>query len=133
MTGGRNIKVQVPPVEILAASSGFDMRLTDVLNKSVPQALNDFALDAHLANDGVPLLKDAVEGILRGDPNLLKRELDTRGRGLWNWIKGAGCAVFATAAVPGYLIAAADLAIANGSSSANQRLPLYSLQSYKKR
>ncbi|KAL8719363.1 MAG: hypothetical protein Q9225_003620 [Loekoesia sp. 1 TL-2023] len=114
MTAGKNIKVQVPPVDILAASSGFDIRLTDVLNNSVPQALNDFGLDTHLATDGIPLLKDAVEGILRGDPNLLKRELEPRGGGLWNWIKGAGCAVFATAAVPGYLLAAADLAIANG-------------------
>ncbi|KAL8645866.1 MAG: hypothetical protein Q9210_006472, partial [Variospora velana] len=91
LTSGRNIKLQVPPLEILVATS-------------------EFGLHGSLAIEGVPLLMTAIEGILGGDRNLRKREIGPRGDGLWGWIKGAGCAVFATAAVPGYLLAAADLA-----------------------
>ncbi|KAI4265205.1 MAG: hypothetical protein L6R35_007167 [Caloplaca aegaea] len=114
LAGGRNnIKLHVPPLEILAAPGDFEPRLTNVLNTSVPRALSEFGSDGAMAIEGVPLLTTAIEGILGGDQNLGKREIGPRGGGLWGWIKGAGCAVFATAAVPGYLLAAADLAVAN--------------------
>ncbi|KAL8929845.1 MAG: hypothetical protein Q9208_000989 [Pyrenodesmia sp. 3 TL-2023] len=128
LTAGKTIKLQLPSLDILAASRGaggaggdFDRRMTDVLNRSVPQALREFGIvdDGHrLADEGVPLLKSAVEGILSGDTGALVKkrrgEVGPRGSGFWDWVKGAGCAVFATAALPAYLVAAADLAVANG-------------------
>ncbi|KAL8990120.1 MAG: hypothetical protein Q9177_001140 [Variospora cf. flavescens] len=107
------LSLQVPPLEILAATGDFESRLTNVLNTSVPRALSEFGSDGAMAIEGVPLVATAIQGILAGDRNLGTREIGPRGDGLWGWIKGAGCAVFAIAAVPGYLLAAADRAVAN--------------------
>ncbi|KAL9020636.1 MAG: hypothetical protein Q9185_002084 [Variospora sp. 1 TL-2023] len=54
LTGGRNnIKLQVPPLEMLAAPGDFESRLTNVLNTSVPRALSEFGSDGAMAIEGM--------------------------------------------------------------------------------
>ena len=118
LTAGKNIKIQVPALEVLAGGLDPETRITTALKKSVPKAITDFGRANDLsADEGVNVIKQAIQGVIAGDLILAKRELEARS--LWGWIKGAGCALFATAAVPGYLAAAADLWIANGKDFNN--------------
>lgn len=117
LTGLKNIKIKTPKLDLLLSTDNFDTRATAALNESLPKALTDFGKDPSLSDRGVPLIKAAIVGIFSGDPALAKRDLEERGifGDLWSFVKDVGCTVFAAAAVPAYLIAAGDFALANGS------------------